>query len=1088
MTTTTMRRTTTISLLIATLTLILASLPAPARSEESPDALANIGRLVLPTGDAIASNTAPPADIAKALSPASPAPRIAIISSGVDDSALPASLRSQIDHLDSGIDSVGYGTYAASVLLQVAPGARITSLQAYSSGILNSTLHESALRWVFDHATSLDAVYYAIPPSDFLDPITASMGSGTWDAVLDAIGNNPIRTGGTTLLGVATDPSLRSKQAAASSPDDRSALRNFADLVIRWQTAVSLIENLKSRGVALVAPAGDLGPHMQTIFGVAGLPGVITVGGVSDDGISPGASIGPSVYGGTKPDLVAPTGVVGLLPPGSPLATALGAKGLINSALQPSWDAGNPPTTARARLDTTLSSAAVVTAAVAGLAAQGVRDVAAQRGALIAASVPLSGVPVWTQGAGALRFAPSADTAQSRSLALAIPTLGLQPENGNWSTNVPFSSKPLAGTATITDLARVMPDGMVTSGVSGSAAPAPVVTIEAGKVTITLPAGPDTYEPGLYCGYTDVTLPTGSQSPQFSLHGVPEGTEQLPTCFIQGTRMSVNNFYIHDLPTANMTFGLLPSMPPDAKLLEHPMILLPKDPTESPMFLKVSGADGKTDFLNVPPGYYKMRQWTDYAVPINQTVTDASTGQAKTIESDIGENPAYQSYDGYILSSRLTETDLRNTFGTENVQLEKSSLGYWVTSGGRAFRVFLGVCKKMPGASISSRYIDLLGYDDFAFSTTKFIDTLWLSQVDPTPAGSLKSWLFEKNPQNRETVDAIFNPLFAATHRDSVIGIAQYPFNITTPNYSMNMSLNFTYDTTNAYIVAAVTVGEETSFNVITPNGTIELPGVGINSRIRTDDLKIGGHAKGTASIEISMKPKNVPTGMLTFILAPTNPSDGTLAPSSSAPVSKVQLSNISFLLDTWIAAFWPGGGNEHGMGHGYSFRSGYSSRQVTPERCRNVIGETTSANVCEDWQIIVHTPGDDAAVVDVHDVDSGNSIATELLSDGASYYDPQRGTSDFSSFFAITTPAGTVPVGSSFKTSGEPWELLSIPAASLARYPGEIHLEVLDNVAGRQSTLFPHNLGSVPVAPYICNATTNYFAKTSSPEDIKLS
>ena len=38
----------------------------------------------------------------------------------------------------------------------------------------------------------LDVVLYAVPPQEFLDPVTALQASGKWDDVSEAIASNPI--------------------------------------------------------------------------------------------------------------------------------------------------------------------------------------------------------------------------------------------------------------------------------------------------------------------------------------------------------------------------------------------------------------------------------------------------------------------------------------------------------------------------------------------------------------------------------------------------------------------------------------------------------------------------------------------------------------------------------------------------------------------------------------------------------------------------------------------------------------------------------------------------------------------------------
>ena len=79
--------------------------------------------------------------------------------------------------------------------------------------------------------------------------------------------------------------------------------------------------------MAVVAPAGDLGPEPQSILGIAGLPEVVTVGAADRDGVAASSAGRPSVFGRVKPDLVAPAGIGGLVSDGSALAGRLDLAG-----------------------------------------------------------------------------------------------------------------------------------------------------------------------------------------------------------------------------------------------------------------------------------------------------------------------------------------------------------------------------------------------------------------------------------------------------------------------------------------------------------------------------------------------------------------------------------------------------------------------------------------------------------------------------------------------------------------------------------------------------------------------------------------
>jgi hypothetical protein len=131
---------------------------------------------------------------------------------------------------------------------------------------------------------------------------------------------------------------------------------------------------------------------------------------------------------------------------------------------------------------------------------------------------------------------------------------------------------------------------------------------------------------------------------------------------------------------------------------------------------------------------------------------------------------------------------------------------------------------------------------------------------------------------------------------------------------------------------------------------------------------------------------------------------------------------------------------------------------------------------VCEDWRVFVHSPGDDAATVDVDAVVRGarKSVIGAVRSTGGLYADPRRGTTDFSSAFVFRLPSTGVPVEGSFRvnnpfrTNGRFWEQLVFSKTMLERYPGELFVEILDNVAGRASPVARHLRGGAPVAAYV--------------------
>ncbi|HKY76288.1 MAG TPA: S8 family serine peptidase, partial [Acidimicrobiia bacterium] len=213
--------------------------------------------------------------------------RVLLVSSGADKATFGDGYAKQLTR-SGDVDEVGLGTYAASVLFQVAPKAHVTAVDVYRKGRVHRPAVVDALHWAREHAKEFDAVVLAFPPAALLDPMAH---------------------------GLADAPG-RAEHVAAGLADGWAKLREDA-------------AELAKVGIAVVAPAGDLGPGPQSILGVAGLPEVITVGAADRDGVAAASAGGPSVFGRVKPDLVAPAGIAGLVPDESALAglLALGGSG-----------------------------------------------------------------------------------------------------------------------------------------------------------------------------------------------------------------------------------------------------------------------------------------------------------------------------------------------------------------------------------------------------------------------------------------------------------------------------------------------------------------------------------------------------------------------------------------------------------------------------------------------------------------------------------------------------------------------------------------------------------------------------------------
>ncbi|HVW34918.1 MAG TPA: hypothetical protein VHL53_20465, partial [Acidimicrobiia bacterium] len=332
----------------------------------------------------------------------------------------------------------------------------------------------------------------------------------------------------------------------------------------------------------------------------------------------------------------------------------------------------------------------------------------------------------------------------------------------------------------------------------------------------------------------------------------------------------------------------------------------------------------------------------------------------------------------------------------------------------------------------------------------------------------------------------------------SLVGASTYPFALTTPNYRGTMALNFTYTIDDALVVVAVTVGKEIRTAIISPQGAFELPPIGepggVKPPAQPAELAAKGRealarawppnppggvdprhlpplgvATGKASFAFDLKPHGNAAGTLSFLVLPLNP----LRPAS------VHLGDRSFELTTWQRIDWPpamlarGGGEVHG--HTFAVQSNWSARQMNHPGCRHIDNGTSAADVCENWQVLVHSPLDDAETFDVAGAGGGPSFLAEIPAAGGGLFNPHRGVQGrrepLVEAGGLPLPAlirGLPAPGLGVVVNGRFWEQLVIPGAVLAAHPAPFEVRIEDNVAGRDSTLLPHADGPVPLAPYV--------------------
>jgi hypothetical protein len=376
--------------------------------------------------------------------------------------------------------------------------------------------------------------------------------------------------------------------------------------------------------------------------------------------------------------------------------------------------------------------------------------------------------------------------------------------------------------------------------------------------------------------------------------------------------------------------------------------------------------------------------------------------------------------------------------------------------------------KKSPGTGVTSRYVDLLAHDDLAHGSAVYLEGLQ-PILDGLGLHLSPAWSFQSaGPAgDPEGTLATYKGLDAQHQPTSLVGASTYPFALTTPNYRGTMALNFGYTLDDAVVAVVVTVGRETRTAVLTPQGAVEVPKVDLAQVAK--QIPPFGIGTGQASFTFDLKPHGNAEGLLTFLMLPLNP----LRPAS------VHLKDRSFELTTWQRVDWPPAMLPRGaadvMGHAFQVDSHYSARQMNHPACRHVDNGQAAADVCEGWQVMVHSPLDDAETFDVVDVAGGESFLSAVAGAGGGFANPHRGPQGqrepLLKAGGLPLPVltrGLVSPKLGVVVNGRFWEQLVLPAAVLAAHPGPFEFRIADNAPGRDSTLLAHRDGPVRLAPYV--------------------
>lgn len=578
--------------------------------------------------------------------------------------------------------------------------------------------------------------------------------------------------------------------------------------------------------------------------------------------------------------------------------------------------------------------------------------------------------------------------------------------------------------------------------------------------------------------------------------------------------------------------------------------MLPINPVDTSLFMKVADevsscpkyvsptvvtgvCQAHADFDLVLPGYYSVREFSDYQVNFttessvkNPTTT---TWETKTKQGAIGSRTGYTSYKTLLLPKVPTcersygahddwaghekeETDptlwknCSHTWLTNNAKPPTSTAEFTVDYDGPtggfkmlknnigdpvpdALRINLGYLRKPIGTAITSRVIDIF----HPCSELRFYSfrTPGTSSVGSIPTGTAAGdW--QAGCDNLETLIARLTSTDAQSTGQIGLGLATYPFNLTLPNYSATVELNFPYEVNNALIVAVVTINNEAGVGIVSPKGVVQLPPSG-NPQLDQVRAEASGFGSGTASFKFSFLPRGADRGAISFFFVPMqyDASNYLQGLGSWAKIKDNQALNetASFKLETWTPGEWPPmnyykrrtadqtircsrfGLPDNDCGHTFQVNSRfnpiirnssgrYLDGQISGE-CRTISSPNESANVCEDWAVMVHSPKPPASsdpdghitaslmdVVDASNPTSYTSIASEIVDAGGKLYTSEPRTTTATVFTAFSAGINSALTGGEpLWTNGSFFEQLVVPMPVLGNHRGSLEFCINDGL-----------------------------------------
>ena len=918
------------------------------------------------------------------------APRILIIGTGVQRSAFPAELQRSITAptATDATDTFGYGTLAASTIFQLLPNASVTSWAVHASDAnwFLADLASLSSRLEAARGGGYDLVLLAFPPQAALDPVTYMIGYGDYGTfgrgmamVEEALLTTRAPTKG-PIVGIPADPTLRERMFSKANLKQRDAVERFAVHATLWRRALRAVDALDAAGVPVVAPSGDLTRRngstvlplvTQTVYGLSALPSVITVGASYTDGaasrVSPTSGRGPTLTLGAKPDLLAPSDIMTMLPgaarlpwPDDSTRVPLQVLDWAGAGVAPS---ACPSVTNVYRCvlqGSSMVSAAVVGAKLAAAVAMGLPHTAAARassddevlrGIAWAASTGNASVAgraayPWEQGAGVFTGLRGFDASKT-----PIPLAGASIGEVTWGV-AKTRSIPLWAGGAAPSSARTSLDSFIGPDATGRAIAVPNVdatrlstTTDGARAVITATGA--RAQGGIYGGSLTlnasgggVTIPVSlTQTVPIDVH-VEYAYNEFQTGGTEGERVEhASAVLFAGLPT---NVGLVGEA--FKNISSEAFARFGGDPTNSVIIRAATTKSrfddpglsptehGRARIPDVPPGFYRFHVLTDHAMEAEQArgrIESLGIGLATS-----GPEGLNQAGANLLVPSCAGNVSGPLGCASRTGEVDRSS-GLCVARNTQSKVVFNVYCGEMGYAvptAMVSRAVHLIEHDaDPARSEWKTcgvdvptdgtrLDFAGITAKAAACGGTTAptAWSFPTGapdclgPTERASgsipTDVTARYFGAGSvslpGRNLPAAVLTYDFKLPYLNTYTTAGLSLSYAATNAIVGVRFRAGGDSTAD--SSNGILAIDGSGVS----VTPAVSGAGARGSTYKEWSVMSANASSGQVSIIIIPTSWARSDLDPTK--PVASVQLCDVALKVNTFAKQSWGASGPAH--------------------------------------------------------------------------------------------------------------------------------------------------------------------------------